>query len=185
MQNLVHAPARLRHGKLCSQAHFIHGGHLGELEHLHRLCRTHIPAPQAGSETSRLIRAKHVCTHQSPTASVRGKLRGGGVREVRGVHGTLAGFVERFGGLRRAGSRKPAWGFGELSGVWLPSALFLWVRQASAYPRGRTHREVYAVHICTHTILLQLKLATEGQGPYKSRTAAEGEHLSPENPGCP
>ena len=55
----------------------------------------------------------------------------------------LHGVCRTLRGVSRTRSQNPVWGFGEPSGVPLPSAKLLWVRQTSAYLRRRTHRQVY------------------------------------------
>ena len=66
----------------------------------------------------------------------------GGLRNLGGVRGTFAGFVEPFERLVDP-VRRTLCGDSVNPGVELPLANLLWVRQTLSYPRGRTHREVY------------------------------------------
>ena len=79
-----------------------------------------------------------------------------GVLEVCGGLRNLRGVVEPFGEVTCSQNR--FWGFGELSGVRLPSTKLLWVRQTSAYPRAI--RGVLT-ESCTHTILFRSGFRSE------------------------
>ena len=93
------------------------------------------------------LAGQNICVHntggspRSPTTSA--------AAHCQGVSQGLWGLAEPLGvcrtrpGVSRTRSQNPLWGFGEPSGVGLPSTNLSWVQQTSAYPWQRTHREVY------------------------------------------